>query len=122
MIRQTAEKRVLRWSLSLSFILFGLILWFSLPLALGLLFGGLMGSLVFYLLILDVSALLRQPEERIQKQSMKGYFRRLSLYGLTILVSLMNPYMAFAGAVLGLLLPRIFIIYYFVLRRNTSGV
>lgn len=121
------ENDVLRTTLILTISLFlaGLIL--RLPIAMGFLFGGLIGYLAFRLLVVDVRNLLKSSAKGLldskgaSRRNWRLFLKRCSLYAAAIVASLFSPYLSFAATFVGLLLPRLAIMYHLLSRRVKRG-
>lgn len=121
------ENHVLHTTLVLTIVLGLSFLVFRIQIALGLLMGGLMGCLVFRLLILDGTKLLEVAAEaspsrkEVARYNRRAFLKRCFFYAAVLSVAILSPYLSFFAALVGLLLPRVAIIYLMFRRRNQSG-
>ncbi len=121
------ETQILRTTLVLTLI-FGSIgsIW-RLPVGLSLFLGGGISILAFRLLILEATKILKVAQEteisrkQASKLNWKCFLKRCSLYSAALIISIINPYLRFLPTLLGLLLPRIAIIYHLLLGRIHRG-
>lgn len=100
---------------------------FRQQLGMGLIFGGLMGSLAFKLMIIDATRLLQTAvnlefsRKQVSRYNRKSFLKRYALYAATLIAAILSPYLSFLAALVGLLLPRVAIIYLMFRRRIIRG-
>ncbi|NLY10399.1 MAG: ATP synthase subunit I [Firmicutes bacterium] len=122
------ESHVLRTTVVFT-ILFSCVslLGLGISVSLGILFGGLMSSLAFRLMIIDATTLLRRaakgPMDRkdVQRHSWISFAKRNALYSATLIVAILNPSLSFLATLAGLLMPRIAILYHLIRGRISRG-
>ncbi|NMA99934.1 MAG: twin-arginine translocation signal domain-containing protein [Firmicutes bacterium] len=121
------ETHVLHTTLVLTAMLSIGFLAFSLDIALGIILGGLMGVLAFKLIIIDTTRLLsvakttNLSKKQVSRFSRRAFLKRCSLYGATLIVAIVNPYVSFLATLGGLLLPRVAIIFLLLRGRISRG-
>ena len=120
------EADVLRTTVILTFVLTLGLFAMEVPVALGLLLGGLMSSLALRLMIIDATALMQAAHYRavasgsvpLQPQII---LKRCSLCAAALTVGALNPYLSFVSVFLGLLMPRLAIVYHLLQGRIKRG-
>lgn len=83
--------------------------WIASPWAYGFFLGTAMAGLGFRLLIADMRRLTSRSAAPT-RLALAGYLRRYLLYGATMAVGLINPWIAFGPLVIGLLVPKFIIL------------
>lgn len=94
----------------------------SIQISLGVLLGGLMGALVFRLLALDLTTILKSANTDVERQARKGFFKRYLLYAVTIGIGITNPLVSFFGTLFGIMIPRFVILLMVFLRRKKRAI
>lgn len=121
------ENHILRTTLILTLVLSSCALFWKIPVALGLLLGGLMSFLTFRLMIIDATRLLQNAaknpvdEKSAYHYSFKSFLKRYILYSLALIVGLLNPSLSFMATFAGLLVPRLAIYYHMLSGRIKRG-
>lgn len=121
------ENHVLRTTLIFTVIFGFATMFWRIQVGLGLLLGGFIGVLTFRLLIISSTKLLRDSGQRevshkeATKQNWSSFLKRCVLYGVTLVIAIVSPYLSFLGTFAGLLLPRVAIYYHQIQGRTKGG-
>jgi hypothetical protein len=121
------EADVLRTTVILTFVLTLGLFAMEVPVALGLLLGGLMSSLALRLMIIDATALMQAARttelsrREVSRFNRRSFLKRCSLYAAALTVGALNPYLSFVSVFLGLLMPRLAIVYHLLQGRIKRG-
>lgn len=119
------EQHILRTTTVLTLFLSLALIMYRPSVGLGLLCGGLTSILAFRLMILDATKLLYWAKQGLvnkrgaARHTLRGFMKRCLLYSIALAIATLNPYMNFLSTLLGLLLPRVAIVYH-LLRGRTK--
>ncbi|MDI9440644.1 MAG: hypothetical protein GX101_01810 [Firmicutes bacterium] len=117
------ENHVLRTTIQLTLISGAVFLVFQSRIAFGLMLGGFMASLAFRLMIIDATKLLDfavgapLSRKQVKRYNRRAYLKRYLLYTAALAAAISSPYLSFFAALVGLLMPKIAIVYLMFRRR-----
>ena len=118
------ENQILGTTIVLTLAISAAALFWSVPVSLGLLLGGLMSALTFRLMIIDATILLRNAgrgsldKKGAYRSSFKSFAKRCLFYSLALTVGILNPHLSFMATFAGLLMPRLAIFYHYLRGRT----
>lgn len=87
----------------------------------GFALGSVLGALAFRLLILNVHGLTQQAAGSPWVKGLLGYFQRYLLYAAVMATALSSDMFSFPAAVIGLLIPKFWILFHGLIRRTPRG-
>ena len=117
------ENHVLRTTMQLTLISGAVFLVFQSRIAFGLMLGGFMASLAFRLMIIDATKPLDfavgSPLSRkhVKLFNRRVHLKRYLLYTAALAAAISSPYLSFFAPLVGLLMPKIAIVYLMFRRR-----
>ncbi len=100
------EYNVIRCSLGTTGVLAICAFRFGAPASMGILLGGVIATLIFYHLTIDVHNLLAAISGSPARRAWRGYAQRYLLNGAAMAAALNSPHISFAAAIIGLLIPK----------------
>nr|NLJ02339.1 ATP synthase subunit I [Bacillota bacterium] len=121
------ENDVLRTTLVMTLIISAVVMFLNTRASLGILLGGLMSVLAFRLMIIDGTRFLQKAKQGTvdakgaYRLTFKGFAKRCLFYSLALIVAIVNPSLSFMGTLIGLLMPRLAILYHLIHGRIKRG-